>query len=124
MKSKTSLALFVVLHSDDDLLLLQDSDSKLPHIDLIDCDGNFMCTPEDGIQHIVKKFFRLDYDYVISQISQTFVDYKDGAVTIYHKIVLIKSNNFFNNTVNYTSLKDKLQNDNDYTQLCQKFRLF
>jgi len=124
MKTKTSLVLFVALHDSDNMYVLQDENNELPKIDLIDLEGNFLCTPEQGLMQIVKKFFRLDYDYVVNQVSQTYIGHEDGEITIYHKVVLIKSTNFFNDeAATYILMKDKIANDDNYTQLCGKFGL-
>lgn len=134
MKSKTSLALFVVLNTENELFLLQDENNELPSVDLIDADGNLLHSPAEGLYNLVCKYFRLDYDYVMSQVSQLFIDcdhetnlrldtdHTCATTTIYHKIVLIKSSNFFNDVVNYIPLKDKLA-DVNYYKLCKQFRL-
>jgi hypothetical protein len=121
MKTKTSLSLFVVLRSEDELLVLHDENDRLPSVDLVDSDGNLLNTPSDGVDILIDKFFKLDQCYVKNNISQTFIDYEKESIIIYHKIVLVKSDNFFNDTVNYVSLQDKVQ-DGRYYELCRQFK--
>ena len=122
MKTKVSLSLFVVLGSLEGNMILNDENDLLPTVDLLDNDGNLINTPEDGVNILINKFFKIDSDYVKKNISGTYINHNDGSINIYHKIILIKSSVFFGNTVKYVSLKDKIE-DERYYELFKYFKL-